>query len=80
MTKEEYKNFLGNIEFELREAKHLLQNAARLIAADFVIADEQHGSVCSDDYKQLLADVNTAIEKLNYPIHFYEDGGYNENE
>lgn len=80
MTKEEYKNFLGNIEFELREAKHLLQNAARLIATDFAIADEQRGSVCSDDYKQLLADVNTVIEKLNYPIHFYEDGGYDENE
>lgn len=79
MTKEEYKNFLGNIEFELREAKHLLQNAARLISADFAIADEQHGSVCSDDYKQLLGHVNTAIENLNFPIHFYEDGGYDEN-
>jgi len=80
MTKEEYKNFLGNIEFELREAKHLLQNAGRLIASDFAVADEQHGSVCSDTYKKLLSHVNTAIENLNFPIHFYEDGGYDENE
>lgn len=63
----------NEIEVQLCKARELLRNTARLIAADFALATEKHGSICSDAYKELLANVNTAIEKLNYPIHFYED-------
>lgn len=68
------------IEVQLCEARELLRNTARLIAADFASATEMHGSICSDAYKELLANVNTAIEKLNYPIHFYEDNEGEEEE
>lgn len=63
----------NEIEAQLCEARELLRNTARLIAADFASATGKHGFACSKAYKELLANVNTAIEKLNYPIHFYED-------
>ena len=63
----------NEIEVQLLKAEELLRNTARLIAADFASAIEKDGPICSDAYKELLANVNAAIEKLNFPIHFYED-------
>lgn len=63
----------SEIEVQLCEARELLRNAARLIAADFASAtDNSPGYACMNTYRKLLLDVNTAIEKLNYPIQFYE--------